>query len=124
MAKKLLIVEDDQALLAVLVDKFSNEDFLVLSAKDGQEGLNRARADHPDLILLDIILPVMDGMNMLYELRKDFWGKTVPVILLTNLSEAQKVAESLRQGVSDYLVKSDWKLEDIVKKVKDKLEIA
>ncbi len=105
------------------MDKFKSEGFLVTSAKDGQEGLNLAITDHPDLILLDIIMPVMDGMTMLSQLRQDPWGKTVPVILLTNLSEAEKVVESLREGVYDYLVKSDWKLEDIVKKVREKLDI-
>lgn len=119
--KKILIVEDEPGLLNALVDKFTHEGFVVLSAKDGQEGLEVALPEHPDLILLDIIMPVMDGMTMLRDLRKDPWGKNVPVILLTNLSEAEKVAESLSQGVYYYLVKSDWKLEDIVKKVKEKL---
>jgi DNA-binding response OmpR family regulator len=122
--KKILIVEDEPALLAVLVDKLSREQFRCLEAKNGQEGLDIALRERPDLILLDIIMPVMDGMTMLYELRKDAWGRNVPVILLTNLSEAERVAESLRQGVHDYLVKSDWTLEDIVKKIKEKLGIA
>lgn len=123
LRRKILIVEDEPALLAALVDKFTQEGFLVISAKDGREGLNSAINNHPDLILLDIILPVMDGMTMLYELRKNLWGKTVPIILLTNLSEAERVSQSLRQGVYDYLIKSDWKLEDIVKKVKEKLNL-
>lgn len=120
--KTILIVEDEASMLAALRDKFSREGFVILEAKNGQEGLNGALTNHPDLILLDIIMPIMDGMTMLDKLRQDPWGKSVPVILLTNLSEADKVAASLRQGVYDYLVKSDWKLEDIVKKVKTKLE--
>jgi len=123
MNKKILVVDDEPALLAALVDKLTLEGFVVLSAKDGQDGLEVALRDHPDLILLDVILPVMDGMTMLFELRKDSWGKSIPVILLTNLSEPEKISESLRQGVTDYLVKSDWKLEDIVKKVKKNLGI-
>lgn len=120
---KILIVEDELTLQTVLVDKFKNEGFLVTSAKDGREGLSSALADHPDLILLDILLPIMDGMTMLSELRKDPWGKDVPVIMLTNLSETEKVSESLRQGVYNYLIKSSWKLEDIVAKVKLELGI-
>lgn len=120
-ANKILIVEDETSLRGALRDKLCLEGFTVLEAKNGQEGLAVALREHPDLILLDIIMPVMDGMTMLYELRKDPWGKDVKIILLTNLSEAERVAESLRQGVYDYLVKSDWKLEDIVKKVKVKL---
>ena len=121
--KKILIVEDEPALLSALLAKFHQEGFAAIGAKDGQEGLNTALREHPDLILLDIIMPVMDGMTMLYKLQKDSWGMNVPVILLTNLSEAERVSESLRQGVYDYLVKSDWKLEDIVKKVRETLGI-
>lgn len=123
MHKTILIVDDEQTLLSALVDKFTREGFVVSGAKNGQEGLKNAFINHPDLILLDIIMPVMDGMTMLSELRKDQWGKKTKVILLTNLSEAEKVVESHNQGVYDYLVKSDWKIEDIVKKVKEKLEI-
>lgn len=123
-SRRILIVEDEPSLMAALVDKFTQEGFAVLSAKDGHDGLEVALHDHPDLILLDIILPIMDGMTMLYKLRGDPWGKGVPVILLTNLSEAERVAKSLSQGVHDYLVKSDWKLEDIVKKVNAKLVTA
>lgn len=121
--KRILIVEDEPSLLTILVDKLNREGFSCLEAKNGEEGLKVALREHPDLILLDIIMPVMDGMTMLYELRKDPWGKDAKVIFLTNLSEAEKVAESLSQGVFDYLVKSDWKLEDIVIKVKEILGI-
>lgn len=119
--KKILIVEDEPVLLKDLSDKFLKEGFEVLSAKDGQEGLAVAFKEHPDLILLDIVMPIMDGMSMLYELRRDLWGKDVEVILLTNLSEADKIAQSYGQGVHDYLVKSDWSLNDIMEKVKGKL---
>lgn len=119
--KKILIVEDEASLLTVLADKFTKEGFIVQRARDGREGMRCAYANCPDLILLDIVMPVMDGLTMLAELRKSPWGKDIPVILLTNLSEPEKVDESLRQGVYDYLIKSDWKLEDIVKKVKEKL---
>ena len=111
--KTILIVDDEQTLLSALVDKFTREGFVVMGAKNGQEGLSNALADHPDLILLDIIMPVMDGMTMLAKLRKDPWGKNAKVIMLTNLSEVEIVA-SQRQGVYDYLVKSDWELKDVV----------
>ena len=117
----LLIVEDEISLCKVLRDKLTREGFSVLEAKDGKEGLETALVQHPDLILLDIIMPVMDGMTMLTELRKDEWGKNAKVIFLTNLSEAEKIAESHTKGVYDYLVKSDWKLSDVVKKVRERL---
>lgn len=118
---KILVVEDEPALSSALRSMLIREKYEVTVAKDGQEGLVRAFTDHPDLILLDVIMPVMDGMTMLSALRKDVWGRNVPVILLTNLFDTEKIAQSMEQGVFDYLVKSDWKLEDIIKKVKEKL---
>jgi len=121
MAKKVLIVEDELALKKALSKKFTKEKFEVMTASNGKTGLASAFKDHPDIILLDLIMPVMDGLTMLKELRKDKWGHEVIVIILTNLSEAEKTAEALEQGVHDYLIKTDWSLEDISKKVKEKL---
>lgn len=122
LKKTILIVEDDIDLLAVLVKKFQMEKFQVLQAPDGKLGLEEAVKHKPDLILLDIIMPVMDGMTMLKKLREDAWGKDVPVIMLTNLSDENKVAEALQGKVYDYLVKSDWNLDDVVKKVRERLK--
>lgn len=118
----ILIVEDDLDLLEVLRKKFTMEKFEVLQAADGKIGLEEALHSHPDLILLDIIMPIMDGMTMLGKLRQDTWGKDVPVILLTNLSDESKVAEAMKHGVYDYLVKADWNISDVVKKVRAKLK--
>lgn len=124
LPKKILVIEDEAPLSQVLIDKLTSVGFSVLGAKNGEEGLALALKEHPDLILLDIIMPVMDGMTMLYELRKDSWGNSVPVILLTNLSDAERVAEALKLKVYDFLVKSDWKLEDLVIKVKEKFSLS
>jgi CheY-like chemotaxis protein len=120
--KTILIVDDEQSLLRALVDKFTREGFVVMGAKNGKEGLDSALANHPDIILLDLIMPVMDGTTMLANLRKDPWGKDAKVIVLTNLSEVEKATQRL-QGVYDYLIKSDWELKDVVKKVKEGLGI-
>ena len=121
MDNNILIVDDEPMLLNALVDKFTREGFTTMTAKDGREGLASALKNHPDLILLDIIMPVMDGMAVLEELRKDPWGKDAKVILLTNLSETEKkIAEPLLKAVV-YLVKSDWKIDDVVKEVRKKL---
>ena len=80
-----------------------------------------AMQHHPDLILLDIIMPVMDGMTMLKKLRADEWGKKAEVIILTNLGDNEKVAEAMSQGSFDYLVKSDWNIADVAELVKKKL---
>lgn len=121
-SRRILIIDDEPALFMALVDKFTRSGFTVLIAKDGREGLKSAFTNHPDLILLDIIMPIMDGITMFYKLRKDSWGKGAKVVLLTNLSDPGKVTRPLINSVNGYLVKSDWKLADIVKKVKEKLE--
>ena len=122
--KLLLIVEDEASLAKELDKKFSSENFEVIIAKDGEKGLSMALENHPEIILLDIVMPKLDGISMLKELRKDSWGSSVPIIMLTNLSDAEKVAEATESGVYDYLVKSDWKIADIVKKVNEVLKIS
>ena len=121
MNRKILIVEDEQTLSTVLSDKFTKEDFDVFVAKDGQEGLTLALQIHPDCILLDILMPVMDGITMLSALRKDAWGKNARVIMLTNLSSAEQETASRALAANDYLIKTDWKLEDVLRKVKEKI---
>lgn len=124
LSKKILIVDDDVAILKSLVYQFKKDGFRVVEAKDGEEGLQVALLEKPDIILLDIMMPKKDGMEMLAELRsQDEWAKDVPVILLTNMSDTDKVSDAVNLGVYDYLVKSDWKLEDVVKTVKGKLGI-
>ncbi|TSC61438.1 MAG: two-component system, OmpR family, alkaline phosphatase synthesis response regulator PhoP [Parcubacteria group bacterium Greene0416_14] len=119
--KTILIVEDEESLSRVLVDGLTQEDFATRTAKNGEEGLEVALREHPDLILLDIIMPVMDGMTMLDKLRKDVWGKNAKIIVLTNLDSNEKIAESIRHGAYDYLVKTDWKIEDVIAKVRERL---
>lgn len=119
---KILIVEDDIDLMEVLVKKFELENFTVAQAVNGQVGLELTLKEYPDLILLDVVMPVMDGMTMLTNLRLDEWGQKVPVILLTNLSDEIRVAEDVERGVYDYLVKSDWSISDVVAKVRARLK--
>ena len=121
--KTILIVEDERSLRKALHDKLLLEGFTVLEATDGEAGLALALSKHPHLILLDIIMLKMDGLTMLKKLREDDWGKAVPVIMLTNLSDAAKIAESQKSNVFDYLVKTDWSLEYVVDKVRQKLNM-
>lgn len=121
MRNRVLVVEDEKALRSALVDKLTHEGFVVTEAKNGQEGLEQAMSDHPDCILLDIVMPIKDGMTMLAELRQDQWGKTVPVIILTNLSDLDNVSNAVSGGSYDYLIKSDWKLDDVVAKLRERL---
>ncbi len=125
MNKKILIVEDEVDLSEALGDKLNREGFQSFQAKNGEEGLALALKEHPDLILLDIVMPVMDGMTMFSELRKDAWGKNVPDILLTNLSATEEkiIKAMVENKPSYYLVKSDWKIGDVVKKINETLNL-
>jgi len=117
----ILIVEDELPLLKVYADRFSDEGFLVLKANNGQEGLDLAIKEKPDLILLDILMPVMDGLTMMQKLRENTtWGKTVPIMLLTNLSADEKKIKKIinENGPAYYLVKLDWSLSAIIEKAK------
>ncbi|HPT30012.1 MAG TPA: response regulator [bacterium] len=121
MRKKILIVEDDITLAKAISYEFEQENFEVFTAYDGEEGLKTAEQNLPDLMLVDINMPKMDGLTMLKNMRTTEWGKNIPVMMLTNLSDEQKVMEALSQQAFYYLVKSDWDLSQIVAKVKEKL---
>jgi CheY-like chemotaxis protein len=119
--KKILIVEDEMAYVSLL--RSNLKQYEVLEAKDGKEGLELAKKEQPDLILLDLILPVMDGMIMLKELRKDPYGKTANVILLTNQEVNNEIIAQVTVDLpAYYFVKSDIKLEDLLKKIQELLE--
>lgn len=120
--KKILVIEDEKPLINALSAKLQNEGFQVVEANDGKTGLKAALKHKPDLILLDIILPKMDGIGILENLRENAWGKSAKVIILTNLSDWDSTKKAVNLNVHDYLVKSDWNIKDVVKKVKSKLK--
>ena len=123
MAKKtILIVEDEVPLSRALEKKLQQEGFNVLTAANGEEGLKTSLAEIPDLILLDIVMPVMDGVTMLDKLKKDPEGRRIPVIMLTNLTSSEKLSESQDNGVFGYLIKADWSLDDVLKKINQVFE--
>ena len=124
-SKKILIIEDEEAMQKAISDALTKQQFTTLTASDGEEGLSIALKAHPDLILLDIFMPKMDGMAMLQKLRFDEWGKTVPIIILTNLlpNASSVISSVLRNEPAYYLVKSDVKLEGIIEKIKEVLKI-
>lgn len=126
MANKIhsiLIVEDEPSLRRALVDAFHREAFKVSEAANGEIGLRQALAEHPDLILLDIIMPVMDGLTMVRQLRLDPWGHDAKVIILTNLSDVKSVADAFEQQTYDFLVKTNWTIEALINKAKERLKI-
>ena len=123
-AKTILIVEDEKSLRDAIADILRLKDFLPLEARNGREGLELAFSRHPDLILLDLIMPAMDGITALKKIREDAWGEKVPIIILTNLSETKEqfVDNTVTHKSTYYLIKSDWKLHDIIKKIEEILK--
>ena len=120
--KKLILIADDQKdLNEPLSDKLTSAGFDVLSAYTGQHALLLAFQKKPDLILLDIIMPEVNGIEVLKRIRADEWGKTVKIIALTVMDDKAHRAMAEKAGVEDYLVKSEWKLDDIVERIKQVL---
>ncbi len=117
----ILIIEDELALKEALATAMKDAGFTVYTAGDGEEGLRLALKHGPDAILLDLLLPKMPGMEMLKKLRADARGKHIPVIILSNASEPVNVMDAMKNEVFDYLVKSDWSLAEVTKKVKEKI---
>ena len=121
--KKILVVEDEATLQKTLTEALVRSGYDVLSALDGLRGLEIAREEKPDLILLDIILPKMDGFEVLKELKKDKSVSEIPIIILTNLSDMSDVQKTLDLGATTYLVKADFHLKDVLEKIKETLNI-
>lgn len=121
--KKLVIVEDDVVLQKALQDFLEAENFEVSCALDGEEGVTKILEVKPDLILLDIILPKKDGYEVIKEIRADEQTKEIPIVLLTNLGSLNDVEKALELGATTYLVKADYKLEEVSAKIKDILGI-
>jgi len=119
--KKILIVEDEANLLDVLGDEFTVSGFEVFKAHDGEEGYKLALEKHPDLILIDVLMPKMDGITMFKNLRKHEALKNIPGIILTNLNDTQTIQDAIESGAYDFLVKSDWEPKSLVKRVQEKL---
>lgn len=114
---KILVVEDEKMLAEMYATKFSMEGFEVEKAYDGGDGLAKARAVKPDVILLDIIMPRIDGFAVLKELRHDPRFKDTPIILLTNLGQDDDIKKGKELGADDYFVKSNHTPADVVNKI-------
>lgn len=116
--EKVLVVEDEEILLTALKEELESSGYRVEGAMDGLDGLSKTKSFHPQLILLDLVMPKMDGMEMLQKLKADSETRDIPVVILTNLSDYERISEALSLGAMDYLVKANYKLEDLLDKVK------
>jgi len=119
--KKLLIVEDEKALREVMVKVLSRE-FEILTAVDGQAALKTALTEKPDLILLDIVLPLKSGVDVLKELRNDPWGKDALVIVLTNLSDPDTELNVKDFGVAGFYTKANISINGLLSDIKQILK--
>lgn len=117
--KKVLIVEDESVLLQMYKDKLTHEGFDVTTAENGEQGLHKATTNRPDIILLDLMMPVMGGIAMLRKLRAIPHYKNLPVIVLTNAGDVDNIKETQHfEHACEFLIKSNVTVDEIVKKVK------
>jgi len=119
--KNILFIEDESVLQKTVGSALKQEGYKVISATDGESGFNTAKSRKPDLILLDIILPKINGFEVLKKLKETPETKDIPVIILTNLERISDIDKALESGATTYLIKVDYSLEEIVKKVKKAL---
>ena len=120
--KTILIVEDDKFLRELISRKLSGEGFDALEAVDGEEGIKKIKEGKPDLVLLDLILPGIDGFEVLARLREDPEISSIPVIILSNLGQREEVEKGLKLGAIDYLIKAHFTPGEIIEKIKNTLK--
>ena len=119
-----LLVEDDVFLAGIYQKKFEMEGYKITVADNGEKGWQDAQKKKPDIVLLDILLPKLDGFAVLEKLKADTATKNIPVVLLTNLGQKDDVEKGLEAGAVDYLIKAHFKPSEIVDKVKKVLHIS
>ena len=119
---KVLIIEDDQRINKVYMAKLSVEGIAVVTALDGEEGLRKIYSEKPDLILLDLMLPQKSGFEILKEIKQDPKVKDIPVLILSNLAQEKEVEKGLELGAEDYLVKTDYSIQQVMEKIKKALK--
>jgi len=118
MAKKILIIEDDKFLRELIARKLEREGYETSEAVDGEEGFKKIKAETPDLVLLDLILPGIDGFEVLSKTKDDVAVSQIPVIILSNLGQKEDVDRGLKLGAIDYLIKAHFTPGEIIEKVR------
>ena len=116
--KHVLIIEDEPDILEAMAEAVASAGYQTSTANNGEEGLAMAFEQHPDLILLDLVMPVMDGRQALKKLREDPWGKDARVVVLTSMDDVENIASSHEYTIEDYIIKSHASLDEILQKVR------
>ena len=122
MSKNILVVEDDKFLRELIAQKLSREGYKVFEAIDGEVGIKKIEKEKPDLVLLDLILPGIDGFEVLTKMKKNPAVASTPVIILSNLGQKDDVERGLKLGAVDYLIKAHFTPGEIVDKVRNILK--
>jgi len=122
MAKKILIIEDDKFLRRLITQKLTKEGYDTSEAADGEEGIKKVKEEKPDLVLLDLILPGIDGFGVLSRIKEDPDLVPIPVIILTNIDQKENIEKGLKMGAVDYLIKAHFTPGEIVEKIKAALK--
>ncbi|MBU0546987.1 response regulator [Patescibacteria group bacterium] len=117
--KKILIIEDESALQKSLSDVLSQDGYHVNSALDGETGFKLAQSEKPDLVLLDLVLPKLHGLEVLKKIRENIETKKIPVVILTNLESMQDIEKTMELGATNYLIKANYSLKDLLIKIKE-----
>ncbi len=122
MAKRILIVEDDKFLRELISQKLISEGYDIIEAVDGEKGIKSIKEEKPDLVLLDLILPGIDGFEVLAKMKEDPIVAQIPVIILSNLGQKDDIERGLKMGANDYLIKAHFTPGEIIEKIKTTLK--
>jgi DNA-binding response OmpR family regulator len=118
LPQKILIIEDDVFLNELMAKKLIEEGFDVIKATNGEEGIDFAKKEKPDLILLDLILPGMDGFEILEKMKEEPETSSIPVIILSNLGQREDIERGFDLGADDYLIKAHFTPDEIIERVR------
>ena len=119
-----LLAEDEETMSVPLSETLKKAGYVVYNAANGEEGLRLALDKHPDIILSDLKMPKMGGLEMIQEIRKDAWGKNAEIIILTNIADVSALEKIKDEGAFLYMIKSDSSMEDVLEKVKSRIKTA
>jgi len=122
MAKKILVIEDDKFLRELISQKLMKEGYDIVEAIDGEKGIEAIKSEKPDLVLLDLILPEVDGFGVLAKVKEDPTLAQIPIIILSNLGQKDDIEKGLKLGAIDYLIKAHFTPNEIVEKIKTVLK--
>jgi len=116
--KKILLIEDEEILINILEKKLIQEGYKVVVARNGVSGLEEMRKNKPDLILLDIIMPIMGGIEVMEEMQKDEELKNIPILVISNSGQPIEIDRIQKLGAKDWLIKTEFNPQEVVEKIK------